>query len=310
MGRALQLQLLACIGTVTARLNCDALDGCSVCAAKDSCEWTSCQGAVPSCTTKGRRPSGCAVVHCGSSGCDKHHFLNATNVIGSDLSNSRTGQDPAACCEKCRTTSGCHGWTLLTDYDGGRCYLKSASSPVEPKLAAISGAENDTPANWTVGCGAKPQSGMPFCNSRLPLHDRVADLMGRMRPMEKMAMLRAQNPAIPRVGLGQYDWDTEVLHGIFSNHGNFPPDVVPSPTLFPNGVGLAATFDTALIEQIGSTIATEQRALNNMVRAVARAPVESGQYQGVNGYAPNCNLYRDPRWGRAQETFGMPNHVV
>ena len=114
----------------------------------------------------------------------------------------------------------------------------------------------------------------------------------------------------------RYDWDTEVLHGVMASFhhrtnglSNFPPGATPRPTIFPNGIGLAATFDTALVELVGGVIGSEARALNN---AVVNAPsgtwkaagVESGEYQGINGYAPNCNLYRDPRWGRAQETYG------
>ena len=285
----------------SAAASCGSLTGCTACAAASSCEWTSCQGAVPSCTLKAHRASGCSAVSCdGPTLCGKQHFLNGTNIVGSDISNSHTGSDPAACCAKCKATPGCKGWTMLEHK--GYCYLKSASGPVQAKGGAISGAGDDAPANWTLGCGATPQSAMPFCNPNLPLNDRVADLMARLQPAEKMAMLRAANPAIPRVGLGSYDWDTEVLHGVLSAHGNFPKGLTPNPTLFPNGVGLAATFDPALIEQVGSAVATEQRALNNKVRAAAKAPVESGEYQGVNGYAPNCNLYRDPRKSKLLQT--------
>lgn len=211
---AATLALLALLTSPAAALNCGTLTACPTCAAASSCEWTSCQGAVPACTPKAQRPSGCSVVPCGKPAlpCAKQHFLNGTNVVGSDLSHVSNGPDPALCCAKCEGTPGCKGWTLLNEY----CYLKSASSPVAPMAGAISGTGNDTPSKWTLGCGAKPQSTMLFCNPKLPLNARVADLMSRLHPAEKMAMLRAANPSIPRVGLGSYDWDTEVLHGIFS----------------------------------------------------------------------------------------------
>jgi beta-glucosidase len=173
---------------------------------------------------------------------------------------------------------------------------------------AISAAQpNRAPTrfnNTKMGCAFQPQASLPFCDATLPHTARAADLMRRLPVATKLAMLRSKNPAVPSLGLGSYDWDTEVLHGVFSGHENFPTSLLPRPShLFPNGVGLAATFDTELVEEVGGLIGAEQRALNNLVRWT-HPGIESGQYQGVNGYAPNCNLYRDPRWGRAQETYG------
>lgn len=166
---------------------------------------------------------------------------------------------------------------------------------------AISAAQPNQPPsrfnNTKMGCAFQPQASLPFCNVSEPRRTRVMDLLSRLPVSIKLEMLRSKNPAVPSLGLGAYDWDTEVLHGVFSGHQNFPTSVLPRPSLFPNGVGLAATFDTALVEEVGGVIGTEQRALNNLVRWT-RSGIESGQYQGVNGYAPNCNLYRDARYAR------------
>ena len=287
---------------------CATAATCRACDADKRCSWCSVKGAVPSCQPKGARS--CDAAACGHPApppCAKQQFLQDTNIVGSNLFNRHTGPEPAACCGLCRSTRGCIGWTLLPHEAQGTCYLKTAASPTAPMQGAISAAQpNRAPTrfnNTKMGCAFQPQASLPFCDATLPHTARVADLMRRLPVATKLAMLRSKNPPVPSLGLGSYDWDTEVLHGVFSGHENFPTSLLPRPSLFPNGVGLAATFDTELVEEVGGLIGEEQRALNNLVRWT-RPGIESGQYQGVNGYAPNCNLYRDPRWGRAQETYG------
>ena len=292
---------------------CSDAAACGPCTARPGCAWTSCKGAVPACTTNA---STCARVPCGGGKqcTTTAGFRNGTNILHNDITNLLTGPDPRACCAACAAQPGCRGWTLITGMR--RCYLKSAAGPTQPNPSGgfVSGSATGPPAPpptppFKMGCGHPPQSRLPFCNASLAASARVDDLIFRLTDDEKAAFLLSRNPSVPRLGLGSYDWDTEVLHGVFSNRGNFPPDLTPSPTIFPNGVGLAASFDTELLEKVGAAIGTEQRALNNHVLARHAANgVESGQYQGVNGYAPNCNLYRDARWGRAQETYGESPH--
>jgi beta-glucosidase len=100
-------------------------------------------------------------------------------------------------------------------------------------------------------------------------------------------------PAIPRLGLPRYGWWNEVLHGV-ARAGN--------ATVYPQAIGLAATWDTDLMGQIGDAIATEGRASHNA--ALARDPSGTDRYFGVNYWSPNINIFRDPRWGRGQETYG------
>jgi len=122
---------------------------------------------------------------------------------------------------------------------------------------------------------------------------RAKDLVARMTLQEKAEQMGDNAPAIPRLGLKRYGWWNEVLHGV-ARAGN--------ATVFPQAIGLAATFDTALMERIGDTIALEGRA--NFNAALGRDPKGTSRYFGVNYWTPNINIFRDPRWGRGQETYG------
>ena len=233
-------------------------------------------------------------------------LLFSTNLLKpGDMSSVHTGNSTAKCCSACQQTKGCTAWTLIQAK--GQCYLKSGDGGTEHLEGCVSGrmaptpAPPPTPAPVPTGCEYAPQSAFPFCNASLPVQARVADLMSRMTTEEKLQFLQSRNPAIARLGIPSYDWDTEVLHGIFSSHNNFPASTIPRPTIFPNGIGLAASFDLDLVERCARVVGQEQRALNNKVMATNRPNSslgESGQYQGMNGYAPNCNLYRDGRWVR------------
>jgi beta-glucosidase len=110
---------------------------------------------------------------------------------------------------------------------------------------------------------------------------------------EKAAQMQDNAPAIPRLGLKRYGWWNEVLHGV-ARAGD--------ATVYPQAIGLAATWDTALMGRIGDAIATEGRASHNA--ALARDPSGTDRYFGVNYWSPNINIFRDPRWGRGQETYG------
>jgi beta-glucosidase len=132
---------------------------------------------------------------------------------------------------------------------------------------------------------------MPFMNPSLPLEQRVNDLVGRMTLEEKVEQMRDHSPAIPRLGVPKYDWWNEGLHGVA---------FAGAATNFPQVIGMAATFDTQLVHRMGQTVSTEARAkYNQSVRD--RQPE---QFFGLTFWAPNINIFRDPRWGRGQETYG------
>ena len=126
-----------------------------------------------------------------------------------------------------------------------------------------------------------------------PLAARVQDLMSRLTLEEKASQLMANPPAIPRLGIPAYSHRNECLHGLAG---------AGIATVFPQAVGMAATWDSTLIRDEADVIATEARAKHNDY--VAKHGGNTGEHFGLNFYAPNINIVRDPHWGRGQETYG------
>ncbi|MGD0350552.1 MAG: glycoside hydrolase family 3 C-terminal domain-containing protein [Verrucomicrobiota bacterium] len=126
-----------------------------------------------------------------------------------------------------------------------------------------------------------------------PLDARVKDLVRRMSLAEKVQQMRNGAPAIPRLGVPAYNYWNECLHGVAR---------AGIATVFPQAIGMAATWDTPLIHQEADVVATEARAKNNRYRE--RHNGDSAQYLGLTFWSPNINIFRDPRWGRGQETYG------
>jgi beta-glucosidase len=131
----------------------------------------------------------------------------------------------------------------------------------------------------------------PYLNPSLPINDRVDDLVGRMTLEEKASQLVNQARAIPRLQVPAYDWWSEALHGV-ANAG--------TATVFPEPIGLAATFDAPLIHEMAVVISTEARAKHNQAVRAGRRDI----MEGLDFWSPNINIFRDPRWGRGQETYG------
>jgi beta-glucosidase len=132
----------------------------------------------------------------------------------------------------------------------------------------------------------------PWFNPDLPVAQRVDALVAQMTLTEKASQLVNQARAIPRLGIPAYDWWSEALHGV-ANNGY--------ATVFPEPIGLAASFDPALIHDMGAAIGTEARVKFNIV---GRETGEHRIFQGLDFWSPNINIFRDPRWGRGQETYG------
>jgi beta-glucosidase len=126
-----------------------------------------------------------------------------------------------------------------------------------------------------------------------PLESRVRDLVGRMTLEEKALQLCNEAPAIPRIGLPAYNYWNECLHGVGRNG---------YATVFPQAIGMAASFDPALLHTVADAIATEARAKNREYTEAHNG--DSDQYTGLTFWTPNINIFRDPRWGRGQETYG------
>jgi beta-glucosidase len=124
-----------------------------------------------------------------------------------------------------------------------------------------------------------------------PNEARVADLVGRLEVKEKIDLLSSTAPAVERLGIPEYDYWNESLHGV-ARAGR--------ATVFPQAIGMAATFDPDLLERVATVISDEARAkFNASVRAGRRQ-----RYRGLTFWTPNINIFRDPRWGRGQETYG------
>jgi beta-glucosidase len=138
----------------------------------------------------------------------------------------------------------------------------------------------------------------PWRNPALPTEQRVDALIAQMTIEEKASQLVNQARAIPRLGVPAYDWWSEALHGVARNG---------YATVFPEPIGLAATFDPATIKEMGVAIGTEGRVKWNMVE---RAGGEHHIMQGLTYWSPNINIFRDPRWGRGQETYGEDPYLT
>jgi beta-glucosidase len=135
------------------------------------------------------------------------------------------------------------------------------------------------------------QTDKPWLNTSLPTDQRVDALISQMTLEEKVQQMRDHAPAIPRLGVPQYFWWNEGLHGVaFAGYA----------TNFPQVIGMAATWDTQLVHTMGQTISTEARAKYD--EAIRNNQHE--QFFGLTFWAPNINIFRDPRWGRGQETYG------
>ncbi|WP_430931675.1 glycoside hydrolase family 3 C-terminal domain-containing protein [Saccharicrinis sp. 156] len=135
------------------------------------------------------------------------------------------------------------------------------------------------------------QEDFSFENNELPLEERVEILVSQITTEEKIAQLVNGAPAIPRLNIPDYDWWNEALHGVARNG---------KATVFPQGIGLGATFDPELAHRVASAISTEARAKY----AVSQHMGNHSKYAGLTFWTPNVNIFRDPRWGRGQETYG------
>jgi len=131
-----------------------------------------------------------------------------------------------------------------------------------------------------------------YLNPDLPVMERVHDLISRMTLPEKLSQMTFEAREIPRLGVRAYNYWGEALHGVARNG---------RATVFPQAIGMAATWDPALIQQVAATIGDEARAKYHELLRQGGKPVT---YQSHTFWSPNVNIFRDPRWGRGQETWG------
>ena len=145
--------------------------------------------------------------------------------------------------------------------------------------------------NALAHAGAQTAGSAVYLDPSKPIDVRVDDLIRQMTLEEKAEQLVNQARAIPRLQVPAYDWWSEALHGV-ANAG--------TATVFPEPIGLAATFDDPLIHDMAIVIGTEARAKHNQAVRAGRRDI----MEGLDFWSPNINIFRDPRWGRGQETYG------
>ena len=145
-------------------------------------------------------------------------------------------------------------------------------------VAASSGAQTSKPP-------------ADYRDAAQPLNRRVEELVDRMTLPEKVSQMQNDAPAIPRLGIPAYNWWNEGLHGVARSG---------YATVFPQAIGLAAAWDVDLMHQVATTISTEARAKYNDAIRHGNHSI----YYGLTFWSPNINIFRDPRWGRGQETYG------
>jgi beta-glucosidase len=139
----------------------------------------------------------------------------------------------------------------------------------------------------------------PFMNPSLSFEERVNDLVFRLTLQEKVSQMLNTTPAIERLGIPAYDWWNEVLHGVARTSYKV--------TVYPQAIAMAATFDTASIKRMADYSATEGRAIFNQSIIDGK---RGQRYTGLTYWTPNINIFRDPRWGRGQETYGEDPYLT
>ena len=145
--------------------------------------------------------------------------------------------------------------------------------------------------------GVKGQSNFPFQNHELPVEQRVNDMVSRMTLEEKVSQMVHASVAIPRLDIPEYNWWNECLHGVAR---------AGVATVFPQAIGLAATWNEDLMFDVASATSDEARAKHHK----ALREGQHGIYRGLSFWTPNINIFRDPRWGRGQETYGEDPYLT
>jgi len=140
---------------------------------------------------------------------------------------------------------------------------------------------------------------LPYLNPDLPAEQRAKDLVQRMTLEEKVRQMMNNAPALDRLNIPAYNWWNECLHGVAR---------AGLATVFPQAIGLAATFDEDAMFRTAQIISDEARAKYN--RSVSQNPKAIPQYYGLTFWTPNINIFRDPRWGRGQETYGEDPYLT
>ena len=138
---------------------------------------------------------------------------------------------------------------------------------------------------------------LPYQNPQLSAAQRADDLLGRLTLEEKVSLMMDSSPAIPRLGIPQFQWWNEALHGVGRNG---------YATVFPITIGMAASWDDALLKKVFTAVSDEARVKAQQAKRTG----DIKRYQSLSFWTPNINIFRDPRWGRGQETYGEDPYLT
>src|SRR5690348_435132 len=139
---------------------------------------------------------------------------------------------------------------------------------------------------------------LPYKDPSLSFQERARDLVGRLTLDQKASLMLDESAAIPQLGINKFNWWSEALHGL-ANNGNV--------TVFPEPIGMAASFDDSLVYTIFDATSDEVRA---KYHESIRSGKENRRFLSLSVWTPNVNIFRDPRWGRGQETYGEDPYLT
>lgn len=162
----------------------------------------------------------------------------------------------------------------------------------------VQNAATGSPPAATAASAPAAAADLRFRNPDLPLDQRVDDLVGRLTLPEKVSQMLNVSPAIDRLGIPAYNWWNEALHGVARTS--------LKTTVFPQAIALAATFDQEGMLRMATITSDEARAVHHEYQRRG----ERGSYRGLTFWTPNINIFRDPRWGRGQETYGEDPYLT
>ncbi len=146
-----------------------------------------------------------------------------------------------------------------------------------------------------AGCQTQVE---PYKNPELSPEERAEDLLGRLTLEEKISLMQNSSPGVERLGIKPYDWWNEALHGVAR---------AGLATVYPITMGMASMFDDEAVERVYTTVSDEARAKFHDARRNGRY---GRRYEGLTFWTPNVNIFRDPRWGRGQETWGEDPYLT
>lgn len=184
---------------------------------------------------------------------------------------------------------------FIMTYDGRFCYKLNDIFPIFEQNQTFMKRIAAFLLALTTAITAFAQ--FPYQDASLEPGERAKDLLSRLTLEQKVSLMNYDSPAIPELGIRKYNWWNEALHGSARNG---------LATVFPQAIGMAASWDDALLQQVYDVASTEQRIKFNRARSGDGVRI----YHGLTVWTPNINIFRDPRWGRGQETYGEDPYLT